>query len=181
MVARMEKAMQAALDAAWSERPADFPLKSPGELATLASIVEKETGVAEERPMVAAVFINRLRRGMKLQSDPTVAYGLAKREGKTGDWLDRRLTRADLALPTPYNSYLNDGLPPTPIANFGRAALRAVIDPASTDALYFVADGSGGHAFSRTLDEHNRNVAKWRRLNRNRPEPGRTAPDTPMP
>ncbi len=181
MVGRMEKAMQAAIDAAWAERPADFPLKTPRELAILASIVEKETGVPSERPMVAAVFLNRLARGMKLQTDPTVAYGVAKRDGRPGDWLDRSLTRADLNAPTPYNSYLNDGLPPTPIANFGRAALAAVIKPASTDALYFVADGSGGHAFARTLDEHNRNVAKWRALNRNKPEPGRASPEAAAP
>jgi UPF0755 protein len=181
VAARMEKAMQGAVDAAWAARPADFALKSPRELAVLASIVEKETGVAEERPQVAAVFLNRLARGMKLQSDPTVAYGLAKREAKPGDWLDRALTRADLNAPSPFNSYLNDGLPPTPIANPGRAALMAVVKPASTDALYFVADGSGGHAFARTLDEHNRNVAKWRALSRSKPEPGRAAPDVPTP
>ena len=176
VVARMEKAMQAAVEAAWAARPADFALKSPRELAVLASVVEKETGVAEERPLVAAVFLNRLARGMRLQSDPTVAYGVAKREAKPGDWLDRALTRADLNAPSPFNSYLNDGLPPSPIANPGRAALMAVVKPASTDALYFVADGTGGHAFARTLDEHNRNVAKWRALMRNRPEPGRAAP-----
>ena len=181
LAARMEKAMQAALDAAWAAKPADFALKSPRELAVLASIVEKETGVADERPLVAGVFLNRLKRGMKLQSDPTVAYGVAKRESKPGDWLDRALTRADLAAPSPFNSYLNDGLPPTPIASPGRAALMAVVKPAATDALYFVADGSGGHAFARTLDEHNRNVAKWRALNRNRPEPGRAAPDAATP
>ena len=181
VVARMEKAMQGAVDAAWSARPADFALKYPRELAVLASVVEKETGIAEERPQVAAVFLNRLARGMKLQSDPTVAYGVAKRENKPGDWLDRPLTRGDLNAPSPFNSYLNEGLPPTPIANPGRAALMAVVKPASTDALYFVADGSGGHAFARTLDEHNRNVAKWRALSRSKPEPGRAAPDAATP
>jgi UPF0755 protein len=181
VVARMEKAMQGALEAAWAARPADFALKSPRELAVLASVVEKETGVADERPQVAAVFLNRLARGMKLQSDPTVAYGVAKREAKPGDWLDRALTRADLNAPSPFNSYLNEGLPPTPIANPGRAALMAVVKPASTDALYFVADGTGGHAFARTLDEHNRNVARWRALTRNRLEPGRAAPSAAAP
>ena len=176
IIARMEKAMQAAVDAAWAARPTDTPLKSAREVAVLASIVEKETGVADERPLVAGVFVNRLKRGMRLQSDPTVAYGVALREGKPDGWLDRALTRADLNAPSPYNSYLNDGLPPTPIANPGRAALMAAVQPAATDALYFVADGTGGHAFARTLDEHNRNVAKWRALNRNRPEPGRAAP-----
>ncbi|HEY4136712.1 MAG TPA: endolytic transglycosylase MltG [Alphaproteobacteria bacterium] len=183
LVARMEKAMQGALDAAWTARPADFPLQSARDVAILASIVEKETGVAEERPLIAGLFLNRLARGMKLQSDPTVAYGLAKQEGRPGDWLDRALTRADLAAPTPFNSYLNDGLPPTPIANPGRAALMAVVNPTRTDALYFVANGTGGHAFANTLDEHNRNVAKWRALSRSKPEAGRASPDalTPNP
>ena len=124
----------------------------------LASIVEKETGIAAERPKVAAVFVNRLRRSMRLQSDPTVSYGIAP-EG-----LGRTLTRADLDKPTPFNTYTIDRLPPAPICHPGRASLNAVLHPADTTDLYFVADGSGGHAFAASLDEHNRNVGRWRQL-----------------
>jgi UPF0755 protein len=157
MVQRLRRAMTDTLAELWAKRAANLPLKTPEEAVVLASIVERETGIAAERPLVAGVFINRLRRGMRLQSDPTVSYGISPQAP-----LDRALSRADLAQAHRWNTYVIDGLPPTPIANPGRASLEAVLNPAATDALYFVADGSGGHAFARTLDEHNRNVAKWR-------------------
>jgi UPF0755 protein len=135
-------------------------LRSPYELVILASIVEKETGKADERPRVASVFVNRLRNRMRLQSDPTIVYGLAGGKGSLG----RGITRADLEKPTPYNTYLIDGLPPGPIANPGRAALEAVANPSRTQDLYFVADGAGGHVFAETLDQHSRNVQRWRQI-----------------
>jgi UPF0755 protein len=152
----------------WPRHAPDLPLKSPEEAVILASIVEKETGIAAERPRVAAVFINRLKRGMPLQSDPTVIYGLtggkaasiANGEGILG----RKLTHADIETDHPYNTYRILGLPPGPIANPGRASIEAVLNPPATTELYFVADGSGGHAFATTLEEHNRNVARWRKL-----------------
>jgi UPF0755 protein len=159
---RMSADMQRTLNLLWLSRDRDLPLKSSEEALVLASIVERETGVAGERTRVAAVFINRLRRGMKLQSDPTVAYGMTL--GKKA--LGRPLTRADLKKPTPYNTYTNNALPPGPIANPGRATLEAVMRPAKTNDLYFVADGSGGHAFAKTLSEHNRNVSRWRKFQR---------------
>jgi UPF0755 protein len=140
------------------------PLKSAREALILASIVEKETGVPEERGQVAAVFLNRLKKNMRLQSDPTIIYGIVGGKGK----LDRPLSKADVAAKTPYNTYEIDGLPPGPIANPGRDALEAVLNPAPGNALYFVADGSGGHAFADTLVEHNANVQKWRGVEKNR-------------
>ena len=188
LVSDMQDAQTRLLGEIWSRRPADFILKTPQELVTLASIVEKETGVDRERPLVASVFLNRLKQGMRLQSDPTIIYALTGGREK----LDRPLTRADLALVSPYNTYTNAGLPPTPIANPGRAALEAVINPAQTSYVYFVADGSGGHAFAATLDEHNRNVTKWRKLARDQatadgavaaaaPTPAPTSPTTAQP
>ena len=125
----------------------------------LASIVEKETGLAAERPKVAAVFVNRLKRGIRLQSDPTIIYGLTQ-----GKPLGRGIRASELAGYTPYNTYLIDGLPPTPICNPGRASIAAVLDPPQTDDLYFVADGSGGHVFASTLEEHQKNVERWRAI-----------------
>ena len=144
----------------WQKRSTDLPVKSPGELVTLASIVEKETGKAEERPRVAGVFVNRLQKHMKLQSDPTIVYGLVFGRGTLG----HSITRAELQDATPYNTYFIDGLPPGPICNPGRAAMEAVANPARSHDLYFVADGSGGHAFAETLDQHQKNVAHWRQI-----------------
>jgi UPF0755 protein len=170
LLARMEKSMRQQLDQAWAARAQGLPLKSPVEALILASVVERETGIKAERPKVAAVFLNRLKLGMRLQSDPTVIYGLSNGLGV----LDRPLSRADLEKPHRWNTYAMDGLPATPIANPGKASLEAVLHPAETDALYFVADGSGGHAFAKTLDDHNRNVANWRKVDKTRkPEPAK--------
>jgi len=160
LVARMQRDMKALLDDLWAKRVPDPLLPTKEAALTLASIVERETGLAEERPHIAAVFLNRLRLHMRLQSDPTVIYLLSHGDGV----LDRPLSHADLLTNDPYNTYVSDGLPPGPISNPGRASLIAVLHPAASDDLYFVADGSGGHAFARSLAEHNQNVTHLRHL-----------------
>jgi UPF0755 protein len=154
LLKRMHLAMRTALDAAWPKRAPDLPLSTPYEALVLASIIEKETGVARERPEIAGVFVRRLRLGMKLQTDPTVIYGI-------GASFDGNLTRRHLETPTPYNTYTRFGLPPTPIALPGRAAIEAALQPAPGESLYFVARGDGSHVFSKSLAEHNRAVAQY--------------------
>jgi UPF0755 protein len=151
----------------WKRRVSGLPLADINEFVTLASIVEKETGVADERSRVAAVFINRLNKGMRLQSDPTILYGLFGGKGRPAD---RPIYQSDIDKPTPYNTYVIKGLPPGPIANPGRESLEAVANPSKTNDLYFVADGTGGHVFAATLDEHNENVARWRAFQKKQAE-----------
>lgn len=160
LIRRMQAAMDEAVDTLWQARTEGLPFDTPEEAVALASIIEKETGVGSERAKVAGVFVNRLRRGMRLQSDPTVIYALTEGQAPLG----RPLTRRDWQVDHPYNTYRIDGLPPGPIANPGRDALEAAMNPADTEYLYFVADGTGGHAFARTLREHNRNVVQWRKI-----------------
>lgn len=160
LVARMQRGMTEALDEAWAKRDIDVPFASKEEALVMASVVERETGIADERPHVASVFENRLRLHMRLQSDPTVIYVLSHGEGV----MDRPLTHADLATPSPYNTYASDGLPPAPICNPGRASIQAVLHPLASEDLYFVADGSGGHAFAKSLADHNQNVTRLRKL-----------------
>lgn len=172
LLAEMGRRQAAILAAEWEARPFGLPYSTPEEALIMASIVEKETGIPDERPTVASVFVNRLEQGMRLETDPTVIYGITRGEGV----LDRGLRRSELTAATPYNTYRIDGLPPTPIANPGRAAINAALNPAQTDFIFFVADGSGGHAFARTLDEHNANVARWREIEAERGQ----ATDTPV-
>ncbi len=163
---RMNDSLNKALDEAWERRADGLPITSKREALVLASIIEKETAVASERRRVAGVFVNRLRKGMLLQTDPTVIYALTNGKHQDGGKgpLGRRLLRKDLKIDSPYNTYLYPGLPPTPIANPGKASIEAALNPEEHDYIYFVADGTGGHVFSKTLDEHNRAVAKWRKI-----------------
>jgi UPF0755 protein len=179
LIQRMQQAQTRIVQEVWDRRMPDLPLKTSQQLVTLASIVEKETGRADERTRVAAVFVNRLKQRMKLQSDPTIIYGLVGGKGTLG----RPILRSEIEQPTPYNTYVIDGLPPGPIANPGRAALEAVANPARTKELYFVADGTGGHAFSETLDQHMRNVGRLRALEQSQRDgtpPPAAAPSTPL-
>jgi len=162
LIRKMQDDQLKLVEQIWARRDPALPLRTPFELVTLASIVEKETGKSDERPRVAGVFVNRLQKRMKLQSDPTIVYGIVGGKGTLG----RGITRDEISRPTAYNTYVIEGLPPGPIANPGRLALEAVANPMKTKDLFFVADGSGGHAFAETLDEHNRNVNRWRALER---------------
>lgn len=172
LLERMRADQQDVLDDLWPKRAQNLPLKTPQEAITLASIVEKETGVASERPRVAAAFVNRLRRGIPLQSDPTIIYGISK-----GRPLGRGIRKSELEHRTEYNTYFIPALPPTPIANPGRAAIEAVLNPPETKDIFFVADGTGGHVFAATVEEHNRNVARWREVEKQRA----AAPDSAHP
>jgi UPF0755 protein len=181
---KMQEDQRKFLDHIWARRSPDLPIKTPYELVTLASIVEKETGRADERSRVAAVFVNRLRKGMRLQSDPTIVYGLVGGKATLG----RGILRSELEKFTPYNTYAIEGLPPGPIANPGKAALEAAANPSRTQDLYFVADGTGGHVFAETLDQHQRNVHRWRQIEReqkdkgvDRADPGALVGPTPQP
>lgn len=172
IIDRMARDQRVVLARIWERRPADLPIKSPDQLVVLASIVEKETGRADERPRVAGVFINRLNQKMKLQSDPTIVYGLVGGKGTLG----RPIQRSEITQATPYNTYVIPGLPPGPIANPGRAAMEAVVNHSRTKDLYFVADGTGGHVFAETLDQHNRNVGRWRQIETTRTQQGGKPP-----
>jgi len=176
LIKQMQAAQKKLLESLWDKRQKNLPVKTHAEVLILASIVERETGIGAERAEVAAVFINRLNKKMRLQSDPTIIYGIVGGKGK----MDRPISKKDIAQKTAYNTYQIDGLPPTPIANPGRAAIAAVLNPDISDNLFFVADGSGGHAFAKTLKGHNANVAQWRKIERQRKKlhTGTTAKDT---
>ena len=175
MIKRMQEAERREVRDVWAHRVADLPLNSPQELVTLASIVEKETGKPDERSRVAAVFINRLKKKMKLQSDPTIIYGLTGGNGSLG----RPIKKSEIEQPTPYNTYVISGLPPGPIANPGKAALEAVAQPARTKDLYFVADGTGGHVFSETYEQHQKSVAHLREIEHAKAQPPKAKPAAP--
>ena len=174
IVKRMQQAQRRVLQEVWDRRIPDLPVKTPEQLVTLASIVEKETGKPEERTRVAAVFVNRLKSKMRLQSDPTIIYGLVGGKGSLG----RGILKSEITQPTPYNTYVIEGLPPGPIANPGRASIEAAAIPARTRELYFVADGTGGHAFSETYDQHQKHVAKLRGIERDASEASAATPAT---
>ncbi|MDG4649794.1 endolytic transglycosylase MltG [Roseibacterium sp. SDUM158017] len=168
LLERMRLAQETILAEAWEDREDGLPLASPEEALILASIIEKETSVPDEREQVASVFVNRLNRGMRLQTDPTVIYGVTNGRGVLG----RGIRQSELRDENPWNTYVIDGLPPTPIANPGRAAIEAALNPDETEYVFFVADGTGGHAFAQTLEEHNRNVARWREIEAERAASG---------
>src|SRR5262249_40195719 len=174
---RMTASQRRLVQEIWERRSPGLPLKNIEEFVTLASIVEKETAKADERPRVAAVFVNRLTKRMRLQSDPTIIYGLMGGKGSLG----RPLLRTEMDEPNPYNTYLNDGLPPGPIGNPGRASLEATAHPAPTRDLYFVADGTGGHVFSESLDQHAKNVARWRDVEKQQQQIVQPAAPEPQP
>jgi UPF0755 protein len=177
LIQRMQQAQRRVLQETWERRMADLPLRTPEQLVTLASIIEKETGRADERTRIAAVFVNRLKQRMRLQSDPTIIYGLVGGKGTLG----RPILKSEIEQPTPYNTYVIDGLPPGPIDNPGRAALDAAANPARTRELFFVADGTGGHAFAETLSQHQRNVAKLRSLERSQHDTATGGPASSRP
>ena len=160
LIRRMTLAQHKIITEAWELRAPDLPITTPDEALTLASIIEKETGVNSERELVSSVFINRLNRGMKLETDPTVIYGVTKGKGNLG----RGLRQSELRKKTAWNTYVIEGLPVTPIANPGKAAIEAALNPAETNYVFFVADGTGGHAFAETIGQHNKNVRAWRKI-----------------
>ncbi len=177
VIQRMQQAQRRVLQEVWERRSPDLPVRTPDQLVILASILEKETGRADERTRVAAVFVNRLKQRMKLQSDPTIIYGLVGGKGTLG----RPIMRAEIDQPTPYNTYVIDGLPPGPIANPGRAALEAAANPARTRELFFVSDGNGGHVFSENYEQHQRAVARLRQIEQQQRDAAKDAVVSPSP